>query len=125
MNTYKVPWFCVIQPNLLENTRPIPSPYIIPTMQSPVKLTVFLLYLELFNRTGEPRIKSTYVLPIVEVKVIFFSYQKTCFKTLTKYKEKDCIFGGHLFSFLVFVFYYGFSDQEKIGGGRPRICKQF
>ena len=74
MNIYKIPWFLVIQPNLLESTRPIPSPYIIPIMKSPVKLIVFLLYLEWFNRTDEPRIKFTHLFPIVQVKVIFFSY---------------------------------------------------
>ena len=72
MNTYKIPWFCVIQPYLLESTRPIPSPYIIPIMKSPVKLMVFLLYLILFNRTDDPRIEFAYLLPIIQVKVIFF-----------------------------------------------------
>ena len=76
MNTYKIPWFCVIQPYLPESTRPIPSPYIIPIMKSPVKLMVFLLYLELFNKADDPRIIFAYLFPIVEVKGIFLSYQE-------------------------------------------------
>ena len=54
-NVNKIACWYIIQPNLVENPRHNPMLYIIPIMKIPDRLTIFLLYLWLLNRTAGPR----------------------------------------------------------------------